>query len=69
MNAKKVNISVSLPEPLRKQAKKAASDDNRSVSSLVSSLLKSYLVREGYVAGGKEEMEEVRLRQTRLSYW
>ncbi len=48
MNAKKINISISLPGPLRDQVRLAARDDDRSVSGLVCSLLRSYLRREGY---------------------
>ncbi len=53
MRRQTVNISISLPRGIREQARQAAFDDNRSLSSLVSSLLRAYLCAEGYIEGGK----------------
>jgi hypothetical protein len=42
------NMSVSLPAGMQEQLRRAAFDDNRSVSSLVAALVDAYLTREGY---------------------
>ncbi len=72
MNAKKVNISISMPEYLRSQVRQAAFDDNRSVSNLVCSLLRSHLRREGYPVrvNGSEAFDAgvARPRQARIKY-
>ena len=68
MNHKKVNISITLPWSLRAQIRQAAIDDNRSVSSLVSNLVKTYLHREGYAASGREIDDAARPRQIRMKY-
>ncbi len=44
-----VNLSVSLPQDLRDAARQAAFDDNRSVSSLIATVLKGHLSDEGYL--------------------
>lgn len=50
-NAKQlVSLSVSMPQSLRDAARKAAVEDQRSVSSLIASLLKDHLCAEGYIS-------------------
>ncbi len=44
------NLSVSLPADLLQLLRQAAYDDNRSVSSLVTALVRNHLDREGYLA-------------------
>jgi len=44
-----VPLTISLPQPLRDAVRKAAFDDNRSVSSYLSQLLRVQLEAEGYV--------------------
>lgn len=44
-----VSCSISLPAALRDAARQAAYDDNRSLSGLVSGLLRTHLEREGYL--------------------
>ena len=48
-NTHHVNLSVSLPQDLRDAARQAAFDDNRSVSSLIATVLKNHLSNEGYL--------------------
>jgi hypothetical protein len=64
------NISVSLPKELHEVLRRAADDDSRSVSSLVSALVHTYLKNEGYIAPGIRLGEDVRpvTRQSRLSF-
>jgi len=50
------NISVSLPGEMQEMLRRAALDDNRSVSSLVTALVDSYLVREGYKYPGRDRI-------------
>jgi hypothetical protein len=50
------NISVSLPGEMQEMLRRAAVDDNRSVSSLVTALVDSYLVREGYKYPGRDRI-------------
>lgn len=44
-----VNVSISLPQTLRDAARQAAVEDQRTMSSLVASLLKDHLCAEGYL--------------------
>ncbi len=50
-----VSCSISLPAALRDAARQAAYDDNRSLSGLVSGLLRTHLEREGYLSGLRSE--------------
>jgi len=52
-----VNLSISLPPSLRDAARKAAVEDQRSVSSLIASLLKDHLCAEGYLSATLESPE------------
>lgn len=51
-----MNMSVSLPANMHDKLRQAACDDNRSVSSLVAAIVDAYLVREGYVYSGREQL-------------
>jgi hypothetical protein len=44
-----VPLTVSLPQPVRDAVRRAAYDDNRSVSSFISCLLRAQLEAEGYL--------------------
>jgi len=56
MIRRSTNMSVSLPANMQEKLRQAASDDHRSVSSLVAAIVDAYLVREGYVYPGREEL-------------
>ena len=70
MDKKRLNISISMSRGLQDVARRAAFDDNRSLSSLVGALIKSYLQREGYIdQAGEPILTETSERpplQTRL---
>ncbi|MBK1859482.1 hypothetical protein [Cerasicoccus arenae] len=57
MKKRTVNVSISLPKSLRDAARNAAVDDQRSVSSLVASLLKDHLCAEGYISATLQPAE------------
>ncbi len=59
------NLSVSLPGELLELLRQAAFDDNRSVSSLVTSLVQSHLDREGYL---RQPSAAPAPRQARLGF-
>ncbi len=65
---KSSNLSVSLPEDMQELLRRAAADDNRSVSSLVTALVGAYLIREGYMSAhhGGEYVHSAPPHQTRL---
>lgn len=44
-----VNTSISLPRDICHHARQAAFDDNRSLSSLISRLLRDHLMASGYL--------------------
>ncbi|MFA5257602.1 MAG: hypothetical protein WC360_05570 [Opitutales bacterium] len=60
-------ISVSLPAEMHEVLRLAALDDNRSVSSLVTALVDTYLRREGYLTKDVDFHREPLSRQTRLN--
>ncbi len=70
MNHKKVNISISMTDFLRRQLRRAATDDHRSVSSLVTGLLRVHLRREGYATSRSEneDVEVARPKQIRMKF-
>ena len=59
------NLSVSLPGDLLEGLRQAAFDDNRSVSSLVTSLVQGHLEREGYL---RNPFTGRRVRQAHLDF-
>jgi|GEM_PF-2747593 len=63
------NVSISIPLDMREVLQQAAYDDNRSVSSLISALVNSYLVREGYCLPRNDFRPLPPSRQTRLKLY
>ncbi|WP_269542929.1 hypothetical protein [Cerasicoccus fimbriatus] len=57
LNKSTVNVSITLPPSLHLAARQAASEDQRSLSGLIASLLKDHLCAEGYVSPTLERLE------------
>ncbi|WP_309382706.1 hypothetical protein [Cerasicoccus frondis] len=57
LNTTTVNLSISIAPNLRDAARQAASEDQRSLSSLIASLLKDHLCAEGYLSPTLERLE------------
>ncbi|WP_309395948.1 hypothetical protein [Cerasicoccus maritimus] len=66
LNNTTVNLSISITPILRDAARQAASEDQRSLSSLIASLLKEHLCAEGYLTATLERKDRSFRRTSRL---